>query len=202
MNWCPGSLFYSPQKHKNTKIGSNIFKPGNFKKKFLQFPGKTPESNYLVNFYKSSNNSNDTKPSLTCLSVKNSLNENEMKKVKQIGIWMDHSNAYLLELLHGLIIQNDIASGFTNEEKEISLRKSEHFMHNKEQQLHSLYYKKISNKIRDYQEVVLFGPTDAKNELVNLLKTDHLFADKKIETIDADKMTENEMHAFVKDHFK
>jgi len=32
-----------------------------------------------------------------------------------------------------------------------------------------------------YQEVVLFGPTDAKNELSNMVKTDHLFDEIKIE---------------------
>jgi hypothetical protein len=125
-----------------------------------------------------------------------------MKNVKQLGVWMDHSNAYLLELIHDQIIQNSLTSGFTNEEKESSMKKSEHFMHNKEQQQHALFYKKISDKIRDYREVLLFGPTDAKNELLNLLKADHLFADIKIEAKDSDKMTESEMYAFVRVHFK
>jgi hypothetical protein len=125
-----------------------------------------------------------------------------MKKIKQLGIWMDHSNAVLLELTNDMIVQNNLTSGFTNEEKESSLRKSEHFMHNKEQQQQLLFYKKIIEQIRDYNEVLLFGPTDAKNELMNLLKTDHLFANIKIETKDADHMTEKQMHAFVREYFK
>jgi hypothetical protein len=41
----------------------------------------------------------------------------------------------------------------------------------------------------------------AKTELLNLLKADHLFEKIKIETKDADKMTQNEQHAFVREHF-
>jgi len=49
--------------------------------------------------------------------------------------------------------------------------------------------------------VLLFGPTTAKNELANLLKDDHLFEKIKVEVRQADRMTENQEHAFVKDHF-
>jgi hypothetical protein len=50
--------------------------------------------------------------------------------------------------------------------------------------------------------VVLFGPTDAKKELLNLVKTDHLFEGIKIEVKNSDKMTEDQMHTFVRDYFK
>ena len=75
-------------------------------------------------------------------------------------------------------------------------------MHTKEQHQQSSYYKKLRDAIKNYQEVVLFGPTDAKNELLNLLKADHLFENIKIEVKHYDKMTENQMHAFVREYFK
>jgi len=49
--------------------------------------------------------------------------------------------------------------------------------------------------------VFLFGPTDAKVELFNILEADHRFAKIKIEVKHADKMTENQQHAFVKKFF-
>jgi hypothetical protein len=49
---------------------------------------------------------------------------------------------------------------------------------------------------------VLFGPTDAKNELLNQIKTDHLFEGIKIEVKNSDKMTEDQMQTFVRDYFK
>jgi hypothetical protein len=125
-----------------------------------------------------------------------------MKNIKQMGIWMDHSGAFLMELKDDAILQNAIASEFTHLDKEEGLSKSEKHMHIKEQHLHSSYYKKISDAIKNYQEVVLFGPTEAKEELLNLLKNDHLFENIKISIKNTDKMTEYQMHTFVKEYFK
>ncbi|MFH2143260.1 MAG: hypothetical protein ABIJ97_12610 [Bacteroidota bacterium] len=125
-----------------------------------------------------------------------------MKNAKQLGIWMDHSNAFLMELSDGAIIENIIASGFSYNDKESSLKRNEHLMHVKEQHDQSDYYKKISGAIKDYDEVLLFGPTDAKNELLNLLNSNHLNESIKIEIKDSDTMTANQMHEFVKEYFK
>jgi hypothetical protein len=124
-----------------------------------------------------------------------------MKTKKNIGIWMDHSSAHLMELTTDPIETKIVASKFTHDEKEHSLGKSEHLMHNKEQHQQSEYYKKLGEVIRNYGEVVLFGPTDAKVELFNLLRKDHLFENIKIEVKQTDKMTENQQHAFVLNHF-
>jgi len=40
----------------------------------------------------------------------------------------------------------------------------------KKQHIQSGYYKKLSDAILKFQQVLLFGPTEAKNELLNLLK--------------------------------
>ena len=125
-----------------------------------------------------------------------------MKTIKHLGIWMDHSIAFLMDLTNDTIVQNRIVSEFTHQEKENSLKKNEIFKHNKEQHQQSSFYKTLSETIRNYQEVILFGPTEAKNELFNLLKADHLFEKIKIEVKDSDKMTENQMHAFVREYFK
>ncbi len=74
-------------------------------------------------------------------------------------------------------------------------------MHQKEQQQHAAYYKKIGEVIKNYNEVVLFGPTDAKIELLNMLRTDHHFDKIKMETQQTDNMTDNQEHAFVREYF-
>lgn len=75
-------------------------------------------------------------------------------------------------------------------------------MHNKEQQMNDAYYKKIADEILKYDEVLLFGPTNAKTELRNFFKDDLHFKDIKINVESADKMTDNEKHAYVRNHFK
>jgi len=124
-----------------------------------------------------------------------------MNKTKSLGIWMDHSNAFLMTLTNDTIVSNRIVSEFTYQDKVDGLNKSENLMHNKEQHQQSGYYKKIGQAIREYQEVVLFGPTNAKNQLFNLLKGDHLFENIHIEVKDTDKMTETQMHDFVRGYF-
>lgn len=124
-----------------------------------------------------------------------------MKTKKNMGIWMDHSAAHLMEFVNNTIVTNIVTSEFTHEEKAHALSKNENLMHNKEQHEQTKYYKKIGDAIKDCEKVVLFGPTTAKNELLNLLKEDHHFEKIKIDVKHADKMTENQQHAFVRTHF-
>ncbi len=124
-----------------------------------------------------------------------------METTKRLGIWMDHAAAHVMEFTTDPIITTTIQSGFTHEVKEQSLSKSEKGMHNKEQQQHSDYYKKLAAVIKDYDDVLLFGPTDAKVELFKLVRGDQQLAKIKIEIVPADKMTDNQEHAFVRKHF-
>ena len=120
---------------------------------------------------------------------------------KRLGIWMDHSSAHLMEFSMASIDTKTIESKFTHQAKEDSLTRGENVMHSKEQHQQAEYYKNLGDIIRNYEEVVLFGPTDAKTELLNTLRTDHRFEKIKIEVKQTDKMTENQQHAFVRDFF-
>ncbi len=124
-----------------------------------------------------------------------------MTTKKKLGIWMDNSSAHIMEFSPDTIETNIVESEFTHQIKTHSVGRSEDIMHNKEQHMQGDYYKKLSEVIRNYDEVVLFGPTNAKSELYNILKEDHLFSKIKIEVKSAGNLTENQQHAFVKDHF-
>lgn len=125
-----------------------------------------------------------------------------MNTKKNIGIWMDHSQAHVMEVEGKDIVSKVILSDFTHAAKERSLFKNENLMHNKEQQEQHIYYKKISNGIQHAGEIVIFGPTTAKSELLNLLKEDQHFKDVKMEIVSTDKLTENQQCDFVRAHFK
>jgi stalled ribosome rescue protein Dom34 len=124
-----------------------------------------------------------------------------MKTLNNLGIWMDHSIAQLIDLKEDKN-NHSIESEFTNETKEEALNRSESIMHNKRQQMHETFYKKIANEILQYNHVLLFGPTDAKTELFNYLSKDLHFKDIQFDIESADKMTDNEKVAFVKKHFE
>jgi len=124
-----------------------------------------------------------------------------MKTQKNLGIWMDHATANLIDL-NSKKKNHTIASDFTFNTKEEALNRSEKGMHNKRQQQHEAYYKKIADVILNYDHVLLFGPTNAKTELHNYLNEDLHFKAIAIEVATADKMTDNEKDAFVKKHFE
>lgn len=123
-----------------------------------------------------------------------------MEKQKNLGIWMDHSIANLIDLNSWKNSQT-ITSKFDYDVQDEALRKNENLMHNKRQQMHDAYYKEIAVEILKYKNVLLFGPTNAKLELHNYLNKDLHFKDIKIDIESADKMTINEKDAFVKNHF-
>lgn len=124
-----------------------------------------------------------------------------MKKTRLLGIWMDHSTAHAMTYANGSIITEGIDSEFTSQDREETLNRSENVMHNKEQQQQGSYYKQIGEVIKNYEKVVIFGPTTAKSELANFLKEDHHFDAIEIEVKPADKMNEHQMHTFVKNYF-
>jgi len=124
-----------------------------------------------------------------------------MKIEKKLGIWLDHSHAHLTEFSDEPMKTVQISSTFTQDQKSESLNKSENVMHNKEQHLQTEFYKKIAEEIKNYDRVILFGPTNAKSELINKLKEDHHFSKISIEVKQMDKMTENQEQAFVREYF-
>jgi hypothetical protein len=130
------------------------------------------------------------------------FNKKNMERAKNLGIWMDHANAHLMEFTTEPTQSKWIASDFTHQVKENSLNnRGEKHSHIKEQHLQAEYYKKLGAEIMHYEEVLLFGPTDAKLELFNILNADNRFAKIKIDVQSAEKMTENQEHAFVNQYF-
>ncbi|MDD2307044.1 MAG: hypothetical protein PHP53_20235 [Prolixibacteraceae bacterium] len=123
-----------------------------------------------------------------------------MKSKKQLGIWMDHSTAILFES-NVNSTENKIIVAQVGEQDEALNTRDETLIQNKEQNELSGFFNRLSEVIINYDEVLLFGPTNAKPELVNILKSDHHFDEIKIEVKPADKMTENQQHAFVNEHF-
>jgi ADP-heptose:LPS heptosyltransferase len=125
-----------------------------------------------------------------------------MTTEKKLGIWMDHSSAHLIEFPSDPSDEKMITSKFTHQQKEESLAKSENGMHHKQQHGQAEYYKKLGEVIKQYDQVLLFGPTHAKTELFNTIKDDQHFGKIKINVEQSDKLTENQQHAFVRDYFK
>ena len=125
----------------------------------------------------------------------------KQESAKKLGIWMDHSSAHLMEFTNDPIDTKTINSEFTHQVREQTLKKSESLMDHKEQHEEAAYYKKLGEIMQKYYDIILFGPTNAKTELFNILRADHHFETIKIEVMQTDKMTENQQHSFVREYF-
>lgn len=124
-----------------------------------------------------------------------------MKTLKRLGIWMDHTTAHIMELKNNSIKSNTIES-LSEQGKKQNFGEDETLEQNTEQAQLADYFKRLSDVIKSYSEVILFGPTNAKTELYNFLKKDRHFNDIKIVVETTDNLTENQMHAFVKEYFE
>jgi nitrogenase subunit NifH len=124
-----------------------------------------------------------------------------MKKLSKLGIYMDHSSAELMNFKDNIITSEVVNLNFTHKQKENSLSRSEHIMHNKQQREQSIYYHELADVIKKNDHVVIFGPTEAKIELFNIVKMDQSFSKIKIELVNSDKLTDTQRHTFVKNYF-
>jgi stalled ribosome rescue protein Dom34 len=124
-----------------------------------------------------------------------------MPTEKKLAVWMDHATAHLMEYPGDDSFRQTITSDFTPGEKKESIEKSEHVMHNREQHEQAGYYKELGKIILQYDYVLLFGPTNAKSELLNYLKADHKFDKIKIRTEPADKMDSHQQIEFARKYF-
>lgn len=121
---------------------------------------------------------------------------------KRLGIWMDHADAIILDYTTNKVIESErIETEFTKHEKEKVLLKGESSMHNKEQQKVKEFYSKLIAIMATYDNILLFGPTNAKTELHNIIKRDRRFEKIRVTTQDCDYVTPNQISSFVSDYF-
>ncbi len=124
-----------------------------------------------------------------------------MKTVKKLGIWMDHSIAYLMEFTNNPFEIKTIESKFPIAEKELRTSKISAQLINKEKRVLYDYYNKIGEAIKNYKQIVLFGPADAKMEFFDVLSEDERFLKIKFEIRETDKMSIGQQHEFILEYF-
>lgn len=136
-----------------------------------------------------------------------------MKTNSQIGLWLDHSQAHFIDFSKGPAV---VETTYSNIESQVRFRGeegagtrlgnnrfsiNEHHLHNRKQELLHTYYHMLADRLKKYDNILLFGATHAKDELYNRLKDDKAFADKSITVKRTDHLTENQMIAEAKKFF-
>lgn len=124
-----------------------------------------------------------------------------MVTTKRIGIWMDYTHARLIEFTSFSFSSRIIQAQFTVDEKAISPESEDKSVNNKDFARKADYYKKISESIQNFNDVLLFGPTEAKTELMNVLKKEKLTSKMNIEVMNTDSLDDQQQQIFVRTHF-
>ncbi len=130
---------------------------------------------------------------------------------KQVGLWIDHRKAVIVTIENEVEEIREIASNMekriryssgsrSNSRNNSQGSMSEDMRDRKFDNHLSQYYKEIISLIRDADSIWIFGPGEAKGELLNSLKNEGLEGlVVGIET--EDKMTDNQIAAKIRDHY-
>jgi len=124
-----------------------------------------------------------------------------MEPIKKAAVYMDHFMANIIEYTNSAAIVKTIKSDFNPYEKKEIIQKGESQMFNKEQDLQQQFYVKLRDELLDYNSVLLFGATNAKTQMQNILQIDKKFFDVEVTIKNTDKLTEEEQIDFVNECF-
>lgn len=127
---------------------------------------------------------------------------------RNIGLWIDHKQAYIIEYEEKKTqvipsnLEPRIHSGGTriggmyNQGLDSELGYNDRYQH----QLHE-FYEKVISAVREAEHLFVMGPGEAKHEFEKALHKHKDLRGRLIKNETADKMTENQMTARVREFF-
>lgn len=113
-----------------------------------------------------------------------------------VGVWLDHSNAVLYAYN-----PEKADDGFTVVEKLDSPEAGGRSENDAKKSNRHRYYNDLAKRLGGYDEILLFGPGTAQEELRNELMLDKHFQSKRIDVRSENSLTEHQRNAFVRNHF-
>lgn len=140
-------------------------------------------------------------------------------KNNQVGVWMDHAQAYFIEYdgINAVIVdaieapavsllrekgETDDKTRFSANPQHSSPSPNEYNKQNIEQEELKQYFKMLKKNLSGYRDILLFGPGTAKDKFFNRISDDNFLEGKRISVQITDKLTENQMVALVEDYFE
>jgi hypothetical protein len=133
---------------------------------------------------------------------------------KQTGIWIDTSRAVIVTLHNGQEKTTEIQSNvenrvYHNQEGDKGTFIGSHHANNdnkfKNRHDHELdeFYEKVLDQVKSTDELYVFGPAEAKDELKQKLYDEKPFDISKLKSVETtDKMTPNQIVAQVKEFYE
>ncbi len=126
-----------------------------------------------------------------------------MRTAKKIGVSIDDNGLRVMEYTTGTIKLIELPPFSTGREKTGGVFKNNiGSNYDSGPLLQTNYLGQLKSVINYYDELLLFGPTNLKTELCNLLRTDDRFVNANIIIKQTWGMTENQQQDFAMDYFE
>jgi len=133
--------------------------------------------------------------------------------MKKIGIWLDQKEANIITLLDDSFQKKTIYSDIEFRERYDGEKKqfgrfgdqylnSEQSKSNKISEQTNRYLNTIISEIKNVDELFVFGPAQTKIKLERAIQNHPNLTSKLKEILNAEKMSENQKVAYVKNYFK
>lgn len=136
---------------------------------------------------------------------------------KQVGVWIDHSKAHLIGYKKGNAVlietvnspyetmkryegESDDKTRFSPNPEHAS--NNEHKKNNIAQNELNEYFKMMESKLYGFDDILIFGPGTVKDQMRNRLRENKAFSGKWLSVASSDKLTENQLLAYVRDFYK
>ena len=125
---------------------------------------------------------------------------------KQVGLWIDHREAVIVvitdkdEKITRIKSDAEKQTRFPGGSRKDGLQKTEAVRDKRLEQDLGKYFDDVIANIREAGLIQIFGPGEAKGELVKRLETEGL-KERIVEVEAMDKMTDNQIAAKVREHF-
>lgn len=121
---------------------------------------------------------------------------------KRIGIWMDHHTAHLVHQdEQGDYRIDSVESGHDDVHPNTGkrgFRESEGTRNGRQQEALKVYYKSLQAKLKDFNHILICGPTTARTEFHHMLSKEKSFGGKRIAEMTATTMTDRQLIAYMK----
>jgi stalled ribosome rescue protein Dom34 len=129
---------------------------------------------------------------------------------RNVGLWIDHKQAYAIWYQAGRIevILSQIeppahASGGTQLGGKLNQKGDVELHHNDRFKLQlNKYYQQVMSALRDADSIFIMGPGTAKVEFEKVLKKNKNMQKRILKVETADKMTKNQMIAYVREFYQ
>ena len=138
-------------------------------------------------------------------------------KNNRVGVWMDYAHAYFIEYdgINGLFAdaieapsvghlrekgETDNKTRFSEDAQQSS--PNEYSKQNIEHEELKQYFKMLEKNLEGYRDILLFGSGTARDKFFKRISEKHFLEGKKISVQISDKLTKNQMVAFVENYFE